>query len=347
MNIKSEEKILVALSGGVDSSTTAALLKEANFDVETAIMVFEGVQQEEIDIARSAAQSLKIPFHCFDFSEPYKNIIVDNFIQEYKLGRTPNPCILCNKHIKFDLFLQKAEAMGMSKIATGHYAGIEEKNGRYLLMRGKDRNEQSYFLYQLRQKQLSKILLPLAGYNKKKVRELAHAYNLPTANRKKSQDVCFIPDGNHTAYFKKILQPIPGPIMDKSEKVIGEHKGIFHYTFGQRRGIRISHKSPYYVIKIDAKKNAIYVGEKSDVYKSKLIATDLNFIPFDLLEQRLEVMARHRYISPLAAAILEPLTKDKVKVIFKKPQWALTPGQSVVFYQDEIVLGGGIIEEIS
>ena len=341
------EKVLVALSGGVDSSTAAALLKEDNYDVEAAIMCFEGVLQDDIEYAQGAAQTLDIPFHHFDFTKEYQEIIVDNFIREYRRGRTPNPCVLCNKHIKFDLFVRAAEKMGIEKIATGHYAQIEEKDGRFLLKRGNDKNEQSYFLYRLNQQQLSQTILPLASYTKQQVRKLAKKFHLATVARKKSQDVCFIPDGNYVSYLKKFLLPTPGPIMDKHGKVIGKHKGIFSYTYGQRRGLGISHTHPYYVIKIDAQNNAVYVGEEKDVYTSHLIATDVHFIPFDILEKPLDVMAKPRYVSPGHAATIEPLDEQRVSLTFKQPQMALTPGQSVVFYQDDVVVGGGIIEEIS
>ncbi|MCK4673372.1 tRNA 2-thiouridine(34) synthase MnmA [candidate division WOR-3 bacterium] len=340
------EKVLVAMSGGVDSATAAVILKEKGYNIEGAIMVFEGISCEAVGYARSTAQHLNIPFYVFDFTKEFQNKIINNFIKEYKSGRTPNPCVLCNKHIKFDLFMKKAKKLGINKIATGHYAGIEKQNGCYLLKKGIDKNEQSYFLYRLNQKQLSKTVLPLGLYTKQKVRKLARKLNLPNASRKKSQDVCFIPDDNHTSFFKNFFHSVPGPIMNKNGKVIGEHKGIFTYTYGQRRGIGISHKRPYYIIKIDAQNNAVYVGEKKDVYKSQLIAGDLNFIPFDKLDKKLEVMAKPRYVSPLSRATIEPLKDNKVKVIFRKPQWALTPGQSVVFYQKDVVLGGGVIEEL-
>lgn len=336
----------MALSGGVDSATAAAILKQKGYRVEGAIMIFEGVTQESFDSAYEVAQTLQIPFYCFDFTKKFQNTIINNFIKEYRAGKTPNPCVLCNKLIKFGLFIKKAEGMGINKIATGHYAQIEQQSGRYLLKRGLDENEQSYFLYRLNQRQLSKIVLPLGSYTKNEVRRLAKRERLPAARRKKSQDICFIPDGNYVAYLKKIIPQKTGSIYNKNGEVIGKHKGIIFYTCGQRRGIGISHKRPYYVIKIDAENNAIYVGERKDIYRSQLIAGDLNFIPFDRLDQELKVLARPRYVSPLSPATIEPFKNKSIKVWFKRPQWALTPGQSVVFYQDNVVLGGGIIQKV-
>jgi len=338
-------KILVALSGGVDSSTAAAILKEKGFMMEGAIMVFEGVLDEDIDYASRVAQKLNIPFHVFDFAKEYQEKIINNFISEYSHGRTPNPCILCNKFVKFDLFLKNAKILGINKIATGHYAGIE-KNDRYLLKRGVAENEQSYFLYRLDQKQLSKIILPLGLYTKQEVRKLAAEFSLPTAQRKKSQDACFLPDGDYGSYLKKFLKPKPGPIINKNGKTIGKHKGVIFYTYGQRKGIGISHKRPYYVIQIDTLNNVVHVGEKDDVFKSKLIAKDLNFISINSLEEKLQVLAKARYFVPLSLATIEPYDDKCVKVEFEEPQWALTPGQSIVFYQDNIVVGGGVIEDV-
>ncbi|MCX7995565.1 MAG: tRNA 2-thiouridine(34) synthase MnmA [candidate division WOR-3 bacterium] len=338
-------KVLVALSGGVDSSTAAALLKQSGYDVAGATMQFRGVDEEDIELAKNVCEILDIEFHLFDFSQYYQKTIIENFINEYKSGRTPNPCVLCNKLIKFGLFLKKAQEMGFDMIATGHYARIVTSDGLHLLKRGKDKNEQSYFLYRLNQSQLSKLFLPLGDYTKEEVREIARKFKLPAAHRKKSQDVCFLPDIDYTTFLKDIVSIQKGPIYDKDGKKIGEHKGIFNYTWGQRRRIGISGKEPYYVIKIDPVNNAIYVGKKQDVYKKSLIAEDLNFIiPIDV-EKPLKVQAKVRYVAPLSPATV--CIKDKTaEVYFDKPQWAITPGQSVVFYKDDTVLGGGIISEV-
>jgi len=347
MRRQSEEKrILVALSGGVDSSVAAALLQESGYQVEGAIMLLEGMKRENIGFAEAVAKQLSIPFHHFDLRQQHQDEVIDYFVREYQCGRTPNPCVVCNRVIKFGLFMRKAQELGIEGMATGHYAGITRQNSRYLLNKGVDNNEQSYFLYRLDQEQLSKTLFPLGQYTKTQVRLNARKYKLSTAQRKKSQDVCFIPDGDYSSFLKSRIPVNPGPILNNEGREVGQHKGIIHYTTGQRHGIGVSHKYPYYVTRIDVAKNAIYVGEKEQVYRKECIARDLNFIPFDTLERRMNVAAKVRYFSPLAEAVIEPIAEDKVRVIFEEKQWAITPGQSVVFYQENLVIGGGIIDQV-
>ncbi len=341
-------KILVALSGGVDSSTAALLLKKEGHSVAGATMSFKGVSGEDIEYARRVCEILEIPYYTFDFAATYQRQIIENFVNEYKSGRTPNPCVLCNQLIKFGLFLNKALEMGFEKVATGHYARVEEANGTYLLKRGKARNEQSYFLYRLNQVQLSRIVLPLGECTKEEVRDIARKMNLPTYQRRKSQDVCFLPDTDYISYLKGIIPERKGPILNREGKKIGEHKGIVYYTYGQRKRLGISHKKPLYVVKIDAENNTIYVGGREDAYKRELIASNPNFIyDFDL-SKPLTVYAKARYYAPLSRATIEIVEGPglRVRVVFERPQWALTPGQSVVFYRDDVVLGGGIIEEV-
>lgn len=335
----------MALSGGVDSSTTALLLKKLGYEIAGATMLFRGVEDDDVQYARSTCRALGIEFFLFDFADYYQKVVIDNFVREYQSGRTPNPCVICNKLIKFGLFLEKALNMGFDMVATGHYAKIEKREKFYLLKKGKDKNEQSYFLYRLNQTQLSRMILPLGEYTKEEVRKIAREFKLPAAQRKKSQDVCFLPDMDYTTYLKNIIQEKNGPIFDKNGKKIGEHKGIFHYTLGQRKGIGISDKEPYYVIKIDPLNNAIYIGKRGDVYRKSFIAEDLNFIiPIDF-DKSIKVLAKTRYVSPLSPAVVY-FENGRARVCFEKPQWAITPGQSVVFYDNDTVVGGGIISEV-
>jgi tRNA-specific 2-thiouridylase len=339
------EKILVALSGGVDSSVAAALLLDRGYRVEGATMQFEGVGDEDLRYARDAARVLGIKYRRFDLTLPYHNMIIKDFVREYRSGRTPNPCVRCNQYFKFGFFLRSALALGFDRIATGHYARVAEEEGRFLLKRGRDRNEQSYFLYRLNQAQLSKTLFPLGDVTKDEVRRIARELRLPTAERSKSQDICFLRGADYHSYLKKILPENPGAIVDKNGRVIGWHKGVVFYTIGQRRRIGISGKGPLYVTKIIGEKNIIQVGDEEDVYRTELIAGNVNYPHRKKFLSPSTVTAKPRYRSPLSPAKIIPFG-NKVRVVFEKPQWALTPGQSVVFYRDEVLLGGGIIETV-
>jgi len=360
MNTK---KVIVAMSGGVDSSVAAALLKQQGYEVigVTMNLACSTKSSDKGCCSMSAAQDAKkvadqlgIPHYTLNFKDEFQKLVIDNFIEEYKNGRTPNPCIRCNQFIKFDLLMRKAEELGAEFIATGHYARIKpldegkgEKGVRgYKLLKGKDaKKDQSYVLYRLTQEQLAHTLFPLGEMTKEEVRKKARELKLPVAEKSESQEICFVEDDDYGRFLKeKIPEAIkPGPILDKNGKEVGRHEGILFYTIGQRKGIG-AHKEKKYVIALEIKKNAVIIGEEADLLKEELVAGDLSFISGISPQKNLEISAKIRYNSPGAPAEVVTLSSDKVKVIFKTPQRAVTPGQSVVFYQGEEVLGGGIIQ---
>lgn len=284
-----------------------------------------------------------------NFRDYFKEKVIDKFVQEYIDGKTPNPCIECNKHLKFDELLRRARGIGADYVATGHYAKIEKRDDRYLLIRSDDdRKDQTYALYNFTQDQLEHTLMPCGDYEKTKIREIAKEIGLAVHNKKDSEEICFISDNNHGKYISE-AEPNrvkPGNFVDKSGNILGKHKGIVYYTIGQRKGLGLSLGRPVFVTNINAKTNEVVLGSEDDIFKTELIATDVNFIPFDKLEKEIEVTAKIRYSARPAEATLIPLPNGRVKVIFKEKQRAITKGQSVVFYDDEIVVGGGIIESI-
>lgn len=371
-------KVLVAMSGGVDSSVAAALLKRAGscpelgrrVDVVGVFMKFWTAPSnnkrgwnrccsvEAAERARKTAQKLEIPFYVLNFAQEFKKRIVDYFLMEYKKGRTPNPCVICNKEIKFGLLLEKAFTMKADFIATGHYANVIKQGNLYKLLKGKDKQkDQSYFLWQLSQKQLKRMILPVGNYTKKEVRVLANKFGLPTAKTAESQEVCFI-ETTTADFLKKYLKQKSGKIVTENKKVVGEHKGLWFYTIGQRKGIGLS-GGPYYVIEKNLKTNTLIVSKnKADLEKKELVAKNVNWTSGRSPELPCKVMTRIRYNSPLASAIIKKQTRGSgLRVVFTKPQTAVTPGQSVVFYlprhlstvvlakagKGEQLLGGGII----
>jgi len=334
------KKVVVAMSGGIDSSIAAALIKESK--VET-IGVFMRIYPDPLrgseKRARKIAQILNIPFFVLDLRKEFKNKIINYFLKEYKKGRTPNPCVLCNKEIKFGLLLKQVRKMGAEFLATGHYARVKAQK----LLKAKDREkDQTYFLWQLDQKKLKHILFPIGGYTKKQVKDLAKEFKLPMSGVQESQEICFIKNTCND-FLLKHLKKNPGNIVDAKGKVIGEHKGLWFYTIGQRKGINVSGKKPLYVLKKDIRKNILIVTEnKKDLESKELTVKDINWISGKAPKLPLRVMAKVRYRTCSSRAKIMKDVKS-YKVVFDKPQRAITVGQSVVFYKGAEVLGGGII----
>lgn len=345
------------MSGGVDSSTTAALLVERGYEVIGVMMRLwaekgEGGSTnrccsiEAIEDARRVCYALDIPFHLINYEQEFKQEVVDLFIAEYARGRTPNPCLACNRHIKFDLLLRRALAMEARYLATGHYARVQQVNGRYQLLKGLDEEkDQSYVLYMLGQEELRHLLLPLGNYTKEQVRAMARQRGLPVADRAESQDLCFLLDNDYRRFLQvhapEAIQP--GPIIDTAGRVIGRHNGLPFYTIGQREGLGIAAPEALYVMQIDVARNALMVGTKAELGQRELIATEVNYVSGQIPQEPLEITAKIRYQAVEAEAVLTPLENDRAQVIFAQPQRDITPGQGVVFYQGDTVLGGGTI----
>ncbi|MBN1474146.1 MAG: tRNA 2-thiouridine(34) synthase MnmA [Syntrophaceae bacterium] len=347
------KKVLVAMSGGVDSSVAALLLCEAGYDVTGATMLL-GVHQdsgqpgrftdEAANDAAAVCAQLNIGHLTFSFADLMEEKVIGKFIKEYSRGRTPNPCVDCNRHLKFGALVNKARELGFDYLATGHYARIEKDNNAWHLLRPKDRiKDQSYFLYVIRANDLPFILFPLGDLSKDEVRKKAKKAGLKTAHRTESQDICFVPEGKYGRVFSdRGIVSTPGDILDTEGNILGRHKGIIHYTIGQRGGLGVSAKQPLYVLEIDARENQVVVGRKEDLLSSVLIAGELNLLS-DNFPAQLE--AKIRYRKKPAPCRVEK-TGDKLKVVFEEPQESITPGQSVVFYNGEEVIGGGLIESI-
>ncbi|MFH1382893.1 MAG: tRNA 2-thiouridine(34) synthase MnmA [Chloroflexota bacterium] len=351
-------KVIVGLSGGVDSAVAAALLVRQGYQVSGVTMwIWDGKdsptisrrhscygpgEEEDIEDAHHVADILDIPFHVIDLRQEYKTDVLDYFFHEYQCGRTPNPCVRCNHRVKFDALLRKMQESGVAfdYFATGHYAIIEH-NGHHLLKKAKDvLKDQTYFLSALTQEQLGLSLFPIGEYTKTEVRKLAADFNLSVSEKPDSQD--FVAGG----YASLLGTPSSGAILDRQGKVLGEHRGLPFYTIGQRKGLNISAREPLYVIDIDPSRNAVIVGNKMETYHDELIASELNWIAIEALKEPMKVSAKIRAAHREAAATIVPLRKDNVYVKFDEPQMAITPGQRAVFYQEDIVIGGGTIEKV-
>ena len=345
-------RVVVAMSGGVDSSVAAALLVERGYKVTGIMMRLwaeEGAANrccspEAVEDARRVCQVLDIPFCLVNYEQEFRTHVVDYFIREYAGGRTPNPCLACNRHIKFGSLLKKALALGARHLATGHYARVQRVDGGYQLLKGVDRRkDQSYFLNMLGQEELAHLFFPLGGYTKGEVRMLARERGLSVAEKAESQDLCFTSDYHR---FLRLHAPEairPGSILDTKGRLLGEHKGLPLYTIGQRKGLGIAAPEALYVLEIDAPQNAIVVGTRAELGKRDLIAEGVSFVSGRAPEGASKVTAKIRREGIETPAILTPLDEERVHLAFAKPMRDITPGQGVVFYQGEIVLGGGII----
>jgi len=356
-------KIAVAMSGGVDSSVAAAILKEQGHEVMGLTMQLWSngyrdmlaagrcCSQEDIQDAINVAKKLNIPHYVINLEEDFRKTIFTYFIESYRNGRTPNPCIYCNSQIKFHRLLMFGKKAGFDKIASGHYAQVEfsPQRKRYVIKKGKDGDkDQSYFLFNLSQEQLAQIVLPLGKLRKQEVRSIAEKLSLPVAKKDESQEICFVKNGSYIPFIEFYMTPHlpkPGDIVDLEGNAIGKHKGIHRYTVGQRRGMGVAHKNPLYVINIDAEKNQIIAGPAEQTYNDKLVAEKLNWVSIERLSQPIEVMAKIRYRHTGAKALVYPQKNGLVLVEFEKPQRAITPGQAVVFYQADLLLGGGWITD--
>jgi tRNA-specific 2-thiouridylase len=348
-----KKKVMVAVSGGVDSSVAALLLKEAGYDV-TGVTMCLGIKEEgegtrccgidAIDDAKHVCDQLQIPHFVFDYAGEMEERIINKFVAEYQRGRTPNPCIDCNRYLKFGTLLNKARGIGFDYLATGHYARIERQKETWHLLSPKDKiKDQTYFLYPIKAEDLSFLLFPLGSLTKDEVRTLAKKAGLHVAQKAESQDICFVTQGDYRQFFQqKKIVATGGDIVDMAGNILAKHKGIIYYTIGQRGGLGISAKTPLYVVEIDAEKNRVVAGEKKDLYSIGLIAGEVNLLTHDLPA---EMEAKIRYRKKPARCSVQK-EGNKLMVVFKEAQESITPGQAVVFYAGDEVLGGGVIEEI-
>lgn len=340
-----KQKVLVGMSGGVDSSVCASLLQNDGYEVlGITLDLFGDTTQSQSD-AKAVCDSLGIEHTVYNLKNEFKGFVIDNFINEYVNGRTPNPCIVCNRTIKFGEMLKLADKLGCDKIATGHYAKTIEKDGRFLLCRGDDKSkDQSYVLYCLTQEQLSRTVFPLASHSKDEVRATAEGLNLVNANKKDSQDICFVPDGDYAAFIEKTADFVSqtGNYLDINGKVLGQHKGVIRYTIGQRKGLGIALGKPAFVIDKNPNTNEVIIGDEEHLFYNKVYIENLNFILFDKLEGEMQVYCKLRYRHTEQPATIKPY-KNGVLVEFDEPQRAPSPGQAAVFYNGDIVVGGGTI----
>lgn len=352
-------RVIVAMSGGVDSSVAALLLKKSGYDVIGVTMRLWTVERddlpelskrccsvEDVEDARRVCQTIGAPHYVLNLEREFQEHVVNYFCQEYERGRTPHPCLACNDKIKFDFLLRRAIFLDADFIATGHYARIRQNGGEKMLLKGVDPSkDQTYVLFTLTQKELSKLLFPIGEYTKERIREIASEAHLPVADKPDSMEICFIPDGDYRKFINDRNIPQRGDLINMEGHKIGEHPGIQSFTIGQRRGLGLNGNTgePMYVVSIKPSTNQVVLGPEKSLYQNVLWASNLNFPESIVQDEPIKVTAKIRYKSPESLAILTP-HKDWAEVNFEKPQRAITSGQAVVFYDKEKVLGGGIIE---
>lgn len=353
-------KVLIAMSGGVDSAVAAHLVKSAGHDVIGATMKLYCPGQklhpdengmmvgDEMEDARAVARLVGIEHTVLNYEHEFRSLVVDSFVFEYENAKTPNPCVVCNRTLKFGKMMEAAEAYGADFLATGHYARIErDGNGRCLLRRAADpTKDQSYVLYMLTQAQLSKIMFPLGEYSKAQVRDIARELGFVNANKGDSQDICFIPDGDYATFIKEYTgkQYPEGHFVNAQGDILGNHRGIIHYTIGQRKGLGIALGHPVFVSHKDPVANTVTLSDNDSLFSKSVFVKHVNWIPFSRLDSPLRVQAKIRYNMRAQPATIEQIDDDRVHISFDQPQRAITPGQSAVFYDGEYVIGGGIIE---
>ena len=355
-------KALVAMSGSVDSSVAAWLMKNQGFDcIGVTMKLFQNTDigltgshtccsLDDVEDARSVARLLKIPYYVFNFSDCFRQCVMEKFVQSYECGITPNPCIDCNRYLKFEKLLHRAQVLGFDYVATGHYARVEqdEVTGRYLFKKALDASkDQSYVLYTMTQEQLAHTLFPLGTLTKQEVRSIAQQHSFVTAHKHDSQDICFVPSGEYAEFIKQYTGKAypPGDFIDRDGNVLGTHRGIIHYTIGQRRGLSIATGKRQYVCAVDPEQNRVILGQDKDVYTKSLIARDINLISQPTLEEPIRLKAKVRYRHTEQWSTVTQLEQDTLKIVFDMPQRAVAKGQSVVLYDGETVVGGGIIVE--